>query len=360
MSPLTKKLLRDLWRLRGQVLAIALVVASGVAVLVMSLTALEALSATASAYYDRYRFADVFAGVKRAPDRLARRIAGLDGVQTVETRIVQFAILDVEGFEEPVVGQLVSIPEGREPHLNRLALRSGRLVEPDRPDEIVLSEPFAAAHGFKVGDQLEAVINAAKRPLEIVGIALSPEFVYAIGPGALMPDDKRFGIIWMGREALAAAYDLDGAFNDITLSLLPHESPETMIDRLDPLLERYGGTGAIAREDQISNWFVNNQLDELRTMATILPTIFIAVAAFLTNMVLGRLIATERAEIGLFKAFGYSDLEVGWLYIKMVMVMTMVSIAIGWAAGAWLGRFNTQLYAEFYHFPFLLYRPSPA
>ncbi len=359
MSPLNKKLLRDLWRLRGQVLAIALVVASGVAVLVMSLTAYEALSATASAYYDRYRFADVFASVKRAPDRLARRIAAIDGVQTVETRIVQVAILDIDGFEEPVVGQFVSIPERREPHLNRLALRSGRLVHPGRPDEIVVSEPFAKAHGFEVGDRLDAVINAAKRPLEIVGTALSPEFVYAIGPGALMPDDKRFGIMWMGREALAAAYDLDGAFNDITLSLLPHMSPETVIDRLDPLLERYGGTGAIARKDQLSNWFVNSELDQLRTMATILPTIFIAVAAFLTNMVLGRLIATERAEIGLFKAFGYSDVEVGWLYVKMVMVMTMVGITIGWAAGAWLGRFNTQLYAEFYHFPFLLYRPSP-
>jgi putative ABC transport system permease protein len=360
MSPLNQKLLRDLWRLRGQVLAIALVVASGVAVLVMSLTVLEALSATASAYYDRYRFADVFANVKRAPNRLAGKIAAIDGVHTVETRIVQFAILDIAGFEEPVVGQFVSIPEGREPHLNRLALRSGRLVEPGRPDEIVVSEPFADAHGFEVGDRIEAVINAAKRPLEIVGIALSPEFVYAIGPGALMPDDKRFGIIWMGREALAAAYDLDGAFNDVALSLLPHTPPEMVIDRLDPMLERFGGTGAIARKDQISNWFINSELDQLRTMATILPTIFIAVAAFLTNMVLGRLIATERAEIGLFKAFGYNDGEIGWLYVKMVMAMTMVGIAIGWASGAWLGRFNTQLYAEFYHFPFLLYRPSPA
>lgn len=360
MSPLDKKLLRDLWRLRGQVLAIALVVASGVAVLVMSLTAFEALSATASAYYDRYRFADVFANVKRAPVRLARRIAAIDGVRTVETRIVQFAILDIEDFEEPVVGKFVSIPERREPHLNRLALRSGRLVDPGRPDEVVVSEPFAKAHGFEIGDRLEAVINAAKRPLEIVGTALSPEFVYAIGPGALMPDDKRFGVMWMGREALAAAYDLDGAFNDITLSLLPHASPSTVIEQLDIMLERYGGTGAIAREDQISNWFVNDQLDQLRTMATILPSIFIAVAAFLTNMVLGRLIATERAEIGLFKAFGYSNLEIGWLYVKLVIAMTTVGIVIGWAAGAWLGHFNTELYADFYHFPFLLFRPSPA
>ncbi len=358
LTPLHRKLMRDLWRLRGQVLAIALVVASGVAVLVMALTALEALSETAEAYYQRYRFADVFAGAKRAPERLAHRIAMIDGVQTVETRITRIAILDIDGFEEPVVGQIVSIPEGRQPLLNRLALRAGRLVEHGRPDEVVVSEPFAEAHGYRVGDRIEAVINAAKRPLEIVGIALSPEFVYTIGPGALVPDDKRFGILWMGRDALAAAYDLDGAFNDVTLSLLPGTSPEPVIERLDLLLERYGGVGATARKDQISAWFVANELDQLKTMATILPSIFLAVAAFLTNMVLGRLIAIERAEIGLLKAFGYSDLQVGSHYVKMVIAMTLVGIVIGWAAGAWLGRFNTQMYAEFYSFPFLLFRPS--
>lgn len=189
-----------------------------------------------------------------------RQIAAIDGVQTVETRIIRFAILDIDGFEEPMVGQLVSIPEGRQPSLNRLTLRMGRLVEPGRPGEIVISEPFAEAHGYRVGDRIEAVINAAKRPLEIVGIALSPEFVYAIGPGALVPDDKRFGIIWIGCEALAAAYDLDGAFNDVTLSLLLGAAPDGVVERLDLLLERYGVVGAIARKDQISNWFVTNEL----------------------------------------------------------------------------------------------------
>ena len=360
MSALNRKLMRDLWRLRGQVLAIALVVASGVAVLVMSLSALEALVETSEAYYERYRFADVFAGVKRAPNHLARRIAAIPGVQTVETRIAKFAILDIDGFAEPVIGQLISIPEGREPLLNQLALREGRLVEPGRPDEVVLSEPFAEAHGFKPGDRIAAIINDAKRSLSIVGIALSPEFVYAIGPGALMPDDKRFGVLWMGSEALAAAYDLDGAFNNVTLSLLPGIAPTAVIDRFDLLLERYGGAGAIERADQISNWFLVDQFNQLETMATVLPAIFLGVAAFLTNMVLARLIATERSEIGLLKAFGYTHLQVGWHYAKMVMVMTAVGIVIGWLAGAWLGRFNTQLYAELYRFPFLLYRPSPS
>ena len=174
----------------------------------------------------------------------------------------------------------------------------------------MLTEPFAQAHGLEPGDHLRAVINGRWRELSVVGIALSPEYVYAIGPGALMPDDQRFGVLWMGHEALQAAFDLDGAFNDVSLALLRGTDPEAVVDRVDRLLARYGGIGAYARADQLSNWFLMNEIDQHRTLATILPTIFLAVAAFLTHMVLGRLIAVERSEIGLLKAFGYSNRDI--------------------------------------------------
>ncbi len=358
MHALDRKLVRDLWRLRGQVLAIGLVIASGVGMLVMSLSTLESLRDTSSAYYERYRFADVFSGLERAPIRLKNRIADIPGVQTVQTRIVKIAVLDIEGFEEPIIGQLVSIPEQGEPLLNQLALREGRLVSPGHVDEVVISEPFADAHNLRVGDHLKAIMNANKRTLDVVGIALAPEFVYAIGPGALMPDDKRFGILWMGRKALASAYDLDGAFNDVSLSLLVNTEPENVIQQLDLLTKDYGSIGAIARKDQISNWFLMNEIDQLRTMSMLLPTIFLTVAAFLTQMVLSRLIATERSEIGLLKAFGYTRLQVAWHYARMVMSIAAIGILLGWILGTWLGRYQTEIYAELYRFPFLYFRPS--
>ena len=359
MSALDRKLRRDLWRLRGQVVAIAFIVASGVGVLIMSLSSLEALRETAAAYYERYRFAEVFAEVKRAPRVLEAKVAQLPGVQAVETRIVEFAIIDLEGFGEPIIGQFVSLPERGQPVLNRLALRSGRWIAPDRVDEVIIGEPFAEAYGLKPGDSFEAVLKGNKRTLQIVGIALSPEFVYSIGPGALMPDDERFGPFWMGREALAAAYDLEDSFNNLVLSLQRGSDPNVVIERLDGLLEDYGGVGAYARKDQVSNWFIMNELEQLRSMSRILPTIFLAVAGFLTNMVLARLIAMERTEIGLLKAFGYSNLAVGWHYAKMVMVMAGLGVLLGWAVGYGLGQFNTQVYAEQFRFPFLLYRPGP-
>lgn len=356
LRPLDRKLLRDLWRIRGQVLAIALVIASGVAVMLMSLSSIDALQNTARAYYERYRFAEVFVSLKRAPESVAERVAALPGVQVAETRVVEFASLSPPGFDEPVNGLLVSVPEEGDSLLNGLALRAGRWVEAGHPDQAIMSEPFAEAHGLTTGDRIRAVINGHERNLEIVGIALSPEYVYTIGPGQLLPDNRRFGVLWMGQEALRAAYNFEGAFNSLSLTLLRGSNTLEIIDRLDRLLAPYGGTGAIERADQLSNWFLMSDIQQLRTMAAILPSIFLAVAAFLANMVITRLITTERGEIGLMKAFGYSNVEVGWHYTKMVLVLTGIGILIGWGLGFWLGRLNTQLYAEYYRFPFLFFR----
>ena len=358
MRAINRKVLRDLWHLRGQVVAIGMVVAAGIAALIMSLSTLEALDETTAAYYERYRFGDVFAWVKRAPKSVEQRIASIPGVRTVQTRVSQFATLDIEGFAEPVMGQFVSVPDGRQPILNQLVIRSGRLPEDGARDEVVLNEPFAEAHQLANGDELVAVINGHRRKLRIVGTALSPEFIYALGPGALMPDDRRFGILWMGHESLTAAYDLKGAFNSVSLGLERNANAEQVIQRLDRLLARYGGEGAIARKDQLSNWFVMNEMEQNRTMSMILPTIFLIVAAFLTNMILARLVATERGQIGLMKAFGYSSSEVGMHYAKFVIGIVFVGSIIGIVAGTWLGRMNTQMYADLFRFPLLLYRPS--
>lgn len=359
MKILNKKLMRDLWKLRGQVLAVALVIGSGVATLVMSLSTIEALEDTTEAYYQRYRFGEIFAFATRAPLRLTNQVAEINGVQTVQARISRYANIDIQGFDQPAIAQLMSIPENSQPLLNQLVLRKGGWVSPGRDDQVILNEPFAQAHRLDIGDTVSVIMNGHKKQFYVVGIALSPEFVYAIGPGALMPDDKLFGVIWMPYEVLAAAYDLQESFNNLSLTLTRNTLPANVLNQIDVLLEPYGGVSAITRDDQMSNWFVKNEIEQQKSMATILPTIFISVAVFLTNMVLSRLIATERTEIGLLKAFGYTSMQIAWHYIKMMLVIGIIGVTIGSVIGAYFGRINTEMYAELFRFPLLIYRPSP-
>ena len=224
MRALDIKLFRDLRRLWAQALAIALVVAGGVSTIVLAVGSLRSLEETRTAYYDRYQFADVFALVRRAPKGLLDQIAEIPGVAAAEGRVSKLALLDIPQFREPATGQFISLPESGQPILNRLYMRSGRMPEPGRADEVVVTEGFAKAHAFTIGSQFSAILNGRKRDLVIVGTALSPEFIYSIGPGDRMPDERRFAIVWMSEKPLAKAYDLDGAFSSINIKLLREAS----------------------------------------------------------------------------------------------------------------------------------------
>ena len=354
MGTLDTKLWRDLRRMWGQVLAVALVVGGGVATLVMAVGAARTLDETRIAYYERNRFADIFAEVRRAPDSLAASIAEIPGVAAVETRIAKLALLDIPDFREPATGQFISVPDGGEPGLNRLYLRSGRMPEHGLGDEVVINEAFAKAHGFSLGSRFSATLNGRKRDLTVVGTALSPEFIYAIGPGDIMPDDRRFGVMWMSETALEAAYDLEGAFSSATIKLMRGASEREVIRRLDALLERYGGGAAYGRKDQTSDAFLDHELDMLSNMSQTLPPIFLLVATFLVNLVLTRTVALEREQIGLLKAVGYGRLAIASHYLKFVLVVALSGIVIGSVAGTWLGVYLAGLFGEFFHFPYLV------
>jgi len=354
IGALDAKLLRDLVRLWPQGLAIAFVMAAGVATMVATLGAYRSLAETRAAYYERNLFGHVFADVTRAPDSLIPAIRAIDGVAGVETRVAKIALLDLPGLAAPASGLLVSLPD-RALSVNRVVVRTGRLPDPSEPDEVAVSEPFAQARGFRSGDAFGAIVNGRKRTLRIVGTVLSPEFVYAIGPGQIMPDPSRYGIVFMAEDALEAAFDLEGAFSSVALRLRRDASQEDVIDRLDALLRPYGGTGAYGREDHPSNAFLDAELEQIAALARFMPPVFLLVAAFLVNMTMSRLVSLEREQIGLLKALGYGTLEVAAHYLKFVAAIALIGVAIGAAGGTWLGASLTRLYASFFDFPFLVF-----
>ena len=358
ISALDRKLLRDFQRLWAQALAIAAVLGCGVAILLATFGTYVSLEETRTAYYERQRFADVFADANRAPRWLLREVRAIEGVRAAEGRISQFAVLDVPGQEETVTARLLSLPADGGARLNVPVLRQGRLPAPEAIDEVAVNQPFAQANGLLPGDRFFANLNGRKRELTLTGTLLSPEFIYTIGPGALMPDNETFGVVWMPEAALAAAFDMDGAFNSAALRLAPGASEQDVIDRLDHLLEPYGGLGAYGRDLQVSNSFIESELEQQKTGAMILPPIFYGISAFLVGMVISRIIALERSEIGLLKAVGYTDTEICVHYLMLAGLVAVLGIAIGWGLGTWLARALARLYAQFFDFPFLIYNLS--
>jgi len=353
---LDRKLARDLRAAAGQVAAISAVIGAGIAVLVAMFSTFDSLDLSLRTYYEEYRFGDVFVSAVRAPLSAAERVAAIPGVAQVEARVVASVTIDVPGMSDPGTGRLVSVPGDRRPVLCDLFLREGRYLEAGRPDEVLASELFARAHGLGPGDTVGAIVNGRRRELRIVGLALSPEFIYQIRPGELFPDNERFGVFWMERRALAAAFQMEGGFNDLVIGLTRGASEPDVIAEVDRVLRPYGGTGAIPRALQLSHWYLQSELEGLRTSGIFVPAVFLGVAAFLLNVVLSRMVAVQRSQIAVIKALGYGNAAIGAHYVKWSLMVALSGSAVGAVGGALLGRALTGLYTGFFQFPILLYR----
>lgn len=351
-----RKLLREVNTLKGQITTIALVLASGITCFIALRGTSASLAWSRDAYYDRCRFAHVFAHLERAPDALARRIETLPGVALTETRIVEEVTLPLPDLDRAAYGQLLSLPAHGDPVTNDIYLAEGRLPQLGRDDEVVVLEAFARAHDLHAGARLPVVINQKLRDLHVVGVAQSPEFVYAIRPGALAADPKRYAVLWMRRPTVAAAFDLNSAFNDVTLRLQPGASEAAALAALDRMLAPYGCHGAIARRSQTSNRILVGELSQLSALAGMVPLVFLGVAAFLINMVLARLITLQRPEIATLKAIGYTNGEVARHYLGLVAVVMVPGALLGVLGGWRLGRLVLALYQSIFGFPDLAFR----
>jgi putative ABC transport system permease protein len=359
VKALDRKLWRDLWRMKGQVFAITLVVMSGVATFIMFISTMDSLNLTRNRFYRDYNFADVFVNLKRAPESLKEKMKEVSGVNQVETRVSAHVKLEIGGFAEPVNARILSIPDDGEPLLNRLYIRKGRLADPAKDNEVVINENFAQAHGLHIDDSFAAIINGKWKRLTITGIALSPEFVLLMKPEAMSPDFKRYGVLWMSRKALAKAYDMEGSFNNAVLTLHQDARVSDVLRDLDHIVEGYGGFGAYGRKDQISHRLLSEEFRQLQTSSRIFPTIFICVAAFLLNVVISRTINTQREQIAALKAFGYDHLAIGIHYAKLVVLMILAGLISGIAGGIWFGQLLGEIYMAVYRFPSLMYTLHP-
>jgi putative ABC transport system permease protein len=356
VSVLDRKVLRDLLTLRGQVLTIALLIGAGVAVLVMSVSSFLSLGSAQRAFYAGTRFAEIFAEVKRAPRSLLARIGEVPGVAVAEGRIGGEIRVDWPGAEVPVAGRVLSLPPaGEQPALNRLRLLTGHLPEPGRHDEAVIHAAFAEAWRVRPGDELAVIMNGRQERLRISGIAHSPEFVFTSRPGNPLPDDRGFVVLWVGEEAMARAFDMQGAISQVSLTLAPGASEQAVIADVDRLLEPWGGRGAHGRRDQPSHRFLEDELAEQRTMAVTVPVVFFGIAGFLLNVVLGRMVEAQREQVAALKALGYPSLPIAAHYAKFVAVICVLGSGLGIAAGAWMGAGMLGNYRPFFRFPEMPY-----
>ena len=356
LSHLNRKLWRDLRHMAGQAIAVTLVMGCGLAMMIMARSLIYSLESTRQEYYEANRFADVFALLKRAPNAIAARVAEIPGVATVQVGISEQVTLDIPSLDEPASGNVRSLPDFAPPELNRLFLRAGRWLTPGVRGEVLVGEAFAEANHLQPGDPIAMLLNGKRQELRIAGIVLSPEFIFESRPGAALPDNRTYGIFWIAYKELASAFDLDGAFNFLSLTLAPGASEQPVIAQLDRLLTPYGDRGAYGRGDHPSHIRVSDEIRVLHILSFGFPVVFLCVAAFMTNAVLSRLLALQREQIAILKAFGFTNRQIVVHYLKFAFVMVAGATVLGGCGGILLGHRLVELYHRFFRFPELAFR----
>lgn len=350
MKTLHKKLRRDLRALATQAITIGLVIVAGITIMVSSQSAYESLTIARDQFYANSRFAQGFASLNRAPNSIQERLTEIPGISYLETRIVKEAILDFPEKQLPTAGKFVSLTQ----EINLISLQTGRL--PVGENEVVVSQTFADINHLTEGSKISAVIGGKKKHLTVTGTALSPEYIYVFRPPNPMPDDEHYGILWMDRHGLSAAFDMTGGFNDLVFHFAPQSHKETVLQRIDEVLEKYGGYGAYDRDRLPSHSFLRDEFKQLKTSASMIPLVFLGIAAFLLHIVTTRIVSKDREQIATLKALGYTNRAVRNHYLKLITLITFTASIVGIACGYFLGEGMMNLYGEFYKFPKLNYR----
>lgn len=360
MQVLHKKLLRTLLKTPGQSLAVIMVVLCGTACYICIASAYRNLLLTRDTYYAQYRFADFEIHVDRVPHTVAMKLTELAGVRHVRGRIVQDVKVDVAGKREARVGRLISMPDVREPVLNDICLVRGRYFSEGAQNEVIVNERFAEQNGLSPGDRIEVSIETRKYPMRIVGTALSPEYVYMIrNVQELVPSPERFGVLWAPAPFVETALDMREACNNIVGDVDDPDALGAILDHAEDRLDSYGVFAKTKREDQISNRFLADEIRGLGVSARIVPGIFQGIAALILLVLLNRMVRTERTQIGLLKAFGYSNLTVSWHYIQFALILALAGAIGAFGVGQWLAYEMIQIYVSIYQFPLLEARVYP-
>ncbi|PIQ23586.1 hypothetical protein COW36_14065 [bacterium (Candidatus Blackallbacteria) CG17_big_fil_post_rev_8_21_14_2_50_48_46] len=360
MPVLYHKLRRDLWQSKGQVAAVTAVITCGIAIFVAFFACYRNLVLTRDSYYASYRFHDFSIQLEKAPLSAVFKLADLAGVRAVRGRIVKDVNLTVAGQNETKIARITSFPLRHERVIDGLHLMNGRYFSASGIDECLVNDRFLTANQLKPGDRITVNVNGRRQSLKIVGAAQSPEYVYTIrNAQEMLPNPRKFAIVWV-QEAWAESHlDMKGAVNEIVGEVFEPSRLKLLLDKAEDLLKPYGVYAKIQRKDQLSNWYLQSELEGLKVSSSVTPTIFLIIAALILVILLTRMVRREQMQIGLLKAYGYTNFEVAMHYVRFAGLVGLIGGLLGYVLGQWMGRGMITIYVDYFSFPILKYQFYP-
>lgn len=354
MGILSKKIWRYIARNLGQFLAAAAVVMGGILVYVSMSSSYYNLGQAREDFYRDNRFADYNFVFVKAPEGIIKQIDMLDGIKEATGRI-QRDLPIIKDNEERATARVVSFGLPMAESLNQLSIVEGRSFEAKQGSgatEVVLDPKYLRANELGWGDELTAIVEGKEVFFTFVGAAISPEFIYAMKDNAdILPDPLKFGIFMVENRQAQQILNMPGQINQVLIEFEPGADQNQVVNKIKDILKPYGLLASFPREDQLSDAMLEAELDQLRGVTTVLPIIFLTIAAAIQFVILRRMIRTQRAQIGLMKGTGYHNLQIMLHYALYALAVSMAGAIAGIILGIRFSFYFTDLYATYFNLP---------
>ena len=362
MSMLDRKLRRELASSKLLLTAIIAIIAAGIACFVGMSSTYRNLNTALASYYAESRMADFWINLKKAPNADAEALSDLPGVAEVRHRIAFPIVVDLEDADKPIGGMVLSMPDEPGPVINNFVLRRGSYFSQGKRQEVIISEAFAKARRLSPGSFIHLIFNGERRRVLVVGTAISSEYAYLMPPGSIVPDATAYGVFYIKRSFAEEVFNFEGACNSVVGLLTPAARPQSKetLQRLNDALGRYGVFETTPLSQYGSNVALTGELAGLRVSATIMPAIFLGVAALVLNVLMSRLAEQQRTVVGTLKALGYTNGQVFGHFVKYGLVVGLTGGVLGCALGQWMALGYTTIYERYFEFPDLVCRAYPS
>lgn len=350
MSILFKNLLRDIKKSKGQFISILIIVILGVTFYTSLNSAFKNLSNSSIKYYEEYRLADLWIDLDKAPISIKEKVEKLSNVEMVTGRIVKDASINIS--DENATLRFITLPDIKSNIVNDLTIKSGRYFSESDSNQCLLDEDFFKANNLKLGEYIYPVINGNQAKLKVLGVVKSPEFIYTLkDSGELIPDNKRFGIIYIKQSFGEAIFDLKGSVNNISIKVKSGSDVDEVKDDVKKLLKNYGVKSSIDRKQQTSTMMVDAEIKKLQSTGGSFPVIFFMVASVIIYIMMGRMVENQRIQIGVMKALGFTNVQVLIYYMSYSTIIAVSGSLIGSILGTYMGFSITKLLNQYFNLP---------
>jgi len=360
MRGLNRKLWRELVRSKWQFIAGGVTVMLGIGFFHGSLVSYGNLGRSYDYTYERLAFGDVWVRMAGAPDSLVGRVERLPGVERAVGRIVEEVRVSLRGRDVgEVMGRLISLPEGRQPEVNRVRVVEGRYFTPQGGREVLLELSFAKAHGYRVGEFIYPTIGGEEVRFRVVGLAQSAEYIYAIqSKQYLMPTPDTFGVMFVPEREAEALLGMAGSVSEICVATAPGRR-EGVARVMRGMTDRYGGEEPITRDEQPSNKLLMADLQGYRQMAAVLPLLFLVGTVLTTYTLLARLVQAQSVQIGVLRATGFGKRAILGHFLLLAAAPAVVGGVVGIGLGYLFAWWITELYVELMNVPYMFFDAQP-